>query len=75
VPGYLSIRDALHYAWSLPVSVLITGAENASLVREKVDLTRSFSGMSESDRLELVAKVAALPNDEVEYYKKPVGAD
>jgi aryl-alcohol dehydrogenase-like predicted oxidoreductase len=72
VPGYLSIRDSLHYAWSLPVSVLITGAENASLVREKVDLARSFTGMTETARLELIAKVAGLPNAEVEYYKRPV---
>lgn len=74
VPGYLSIRDALHFAWSLPVSVLITGAENASLVREKVDLARSFTGMSAEERLELVEKVASLADGKVEYYKQPVSS-
>lgn len=72
IPSRLSIRDALHFAWSLPISVLITGAENASLVREKVDLARSFSGMSETQRKELVARVADLADGSVEYYKKPV---
>jgi predicted aldo/keto reductase-like oxidoreductase len=72
VPGYLSIRDALHYVWSLPVSVLITGAENASLVREKVDFARSFVGLTEADRSALVEKVASLPNKDIEYYKSPV---
>lgn len=72
VPTRLSIRDALHFAWSLPVSVLITGAENASLVREKVDLAKTFSGMSADDRKALVARVADLADGKVEYYKRPV---
>lgn len=74
VPTRLSIRDALHFAWSLPVSVLITGAENASLVREKVDLAKTYAGMSAEDRQALVARVADLAADgAVEYYKRPVG--
>lgn len=74
IPGRLSIRDALHFVWSLPVSVLITGAENASLVREKVDLAKTFSGMSESQRNDLVARVADLAAEgKTEYYKRPIG--
>jgi aryl-alcohol dehydrogenase-like predicted oxidoreductase len=71
IPTRLSIRDALHFAWALPVSVLITGAENASLVREKVDLARTFSGMSEEQRLQLVARAQDLADGKVEYYKRP----
>ena len=74
VPGRLSIRDALHFAWSLPVSVLITGAENASLVREKVDLARAYEGMSKVQQNALMAKAADLADDEVEYYKRPVAS-
>ena len=72
IPNRLSIRAALHYAWSLPVSVLITGAENASLVREKVDLARAYAGMSADQRMELVGRVADLADGKVEYYKRPV---
>lgn len=72
IPNRLSIRDALSFAWSLPVSVLITGAENASLVREKVDFARAYSGMNEAERMELVARVADLADGKVEYYKRPV---
>lgn len=72
VPGRLSIRDALHFAWSQPISVLITGAENASLVREKVDLARTYEGMSEPEQIDLIARAADLADDEVEYYKRPV---
>jgi aryl-alcohol dehydrogenase-like predicted oxidoreductase len=73
VPNRLSIRDALHFAWALPTSVLITGAENASLVREKVDLARSFAGMSAQERDALVTRAADLADGSVEYYKNPVG--
>jgi aryl-alcohol dehydrogenase-like predicted oxidoreductase len=73
IPHRISIRDALHFAWSMPVSVLITGAENASLVREKVDLAKTFDGLSEVDQSALIAKVADLADGGVEYYKRPVG--
>ncbi|NDV62862.1 aldo/keto reductase [Puniceicoccales bacterium CK1056] len=72
VPNRLSIRDALHFAWSLPVSVLITGAENASLVREKVDMAKTFTGMTAEERLELVNRVADLADGKIEYYKRPL---
>ncbi len=62
IPARLSIRDALHFAWSQPITVLITGAENASLlVREKVDLARSYEGMSDTDQVDLIARAADWP--------------
>ena len=74
IPTRISIRDALHFAWSLPIGVLITGAENASLVREKVDMAKSFSGMSAEQRSELVGRVADLADGKVEYFKRPIEA-
>ena len=38
VPGRIGVKEALHFVWSLPVSVLITGAENATLMKEKINL-------------------------------------
>lgn len=72
VPTRLSVRDALHFAWALPVSVLVTGAENASLVREKCDLARSFTGMDSRQRARLIERAADLADGRVEYYKRPV---
>ena len=69
VPDYVSIREALHFVWSLPVSVLITGAENVEQMKEKIDLARSFERMSEEERKALVRKVADLENAEFEWYK------
>ncbi len=74
IPARISIRDAMHFAWSLPISVLITGAENASLVREKVDLAKTFSGMSEEERMHLIDRVADLAEKKVEYFKRPIDA-
>jgi aryl-alcohol dehydrogenase-like predicted oxidoreductase len=71
VPNALSIRDSLYFAWSLPVSVLITGAENRQLLEEKIELAKSFSSLSESERNNLLEQVLRIPGREkVEYYKK-----
>lgn len=71
VPGRVSMEDALNFAWSLPVSVLITGAENATLVREKIERARAFAALSAEQRSALVDRVADLAAEgKVEYYKK-----
>jgi aryl-alcohol dehydrogenase-like predicted oxidoreductase len=70
VPDTLSIADALQFAWSLPISTLITGAENKALLEEKIELARQFSTMAESDRTQLLEKVLSVPDrDSIEYYK------
>ncbi len=71
IPNYLSIKEAMYFVWSLPVSVLISGNENATYLREKITLARSFAKFSEAQRMELVMKVKdfALAG-KVEYYKR-----
>ena len=70
VPDRLSIKEALYFVWSLPGSVLITGAENASLMQEKIDLAKDFSSFSSKQRDKLIAKVGDLAEEgKVEYYK------
>lgn len=71
IPNYLSIKEAMHFVWSLPVSVLISGNENATYMREKIALARSFVKLSEDQRMALVEKVKNLAVDgNIEYYKK-----
>ena len=70
VPNYLSVREALFFAWSLPISVLITGAENTILLEEKIKLTHEFTALSESQRLELMDKVHVKAGGDIEYYKQ-----
>lgn len=72
VPGAASIQEALHFVWSLPVSVLITGAHDVEMLNEKIDLAKSFVPMSESAREELVQRLAdaGFKGEYVEFYKK-----
>ncbi len=71
VPNVVSIQEALHFVWSLPVSVLITGPDHADMMREKIALAKSFKQMEEEDRLALVDRVANAGYDGnlVEFYK------
>lgn len=71
IPNYLSIKEAMHYVWSLPVTVLISGNENATFMREKIAIARSFSKLSEQQRMALVNKVKEVAQTQkIEYYKK-----
>jgi len=71
IPNYLSIKEAMYYVWSLPVTVLISGNENATFMREKIALARSFSKLPEQERMALINKVKDIAQTrQVEYYKK-----
>ncbi|MBW6534821.1 MAG: aldo/keto reductase [Mariniphaga sp.] len=71
IPNYLSIKEALYFVWSLPVSVLISGNENATFMREKIALARSFSKYSEEQRMALIEKVKDIAlTGKVEYFKR-----
>lgn len=70
VPGVLSLADCIHFALSLPVSVVITGAENPDFLREKSALVRSFHQMTADERQALTTRVSAYATEgKVEYYK------
>ena len=70
IPNYLSIKEAMHFVWSLPVSVLISGNENATFMREKIALARSFSKLSEEQRTALIDRVTTIAQTgKLEYYK------
>lgn len=71
VPDVVSVQEALHFVWSLPVSVLITGPDHAAMMREKIELAKSFKQMSEEDRFALIDRVtkAGYDGNLVEFYK------
>lgn len=71
IPNYLSIKEAMYFVWSLPVSVLIAGCENATFMHEKIALARSFSKYSEEQRMALIEKVKDIAlTGKVEYFKR-----
>lgn len=71
VPDVLSVETAFRFTCSLPVSVLIVGAENAALLREKADMARRFEAMTEAERIGLIDLAAQSGIDPgTEYYKR-----
>ncbi len=70
IPNYLSIKEAMYFVWSLPVSVLISGNENATFIREKIALARTFSKLTELQKAALIDKVKTIAlTGKVEYFK------
>ncbi|MDH5598080.1 MAG: aldo/keto reductase [Cyclobacteriaceae bacterium] len=70
VIGRISIKEALYFTWSLPVSTLITGAENRKYLQEKIDFAKSFQRLTESEKSTIIDKVIDLADMGVEYYKR-----
>jgi len=69
IPDRISIQEALHFVWSLPVSVIVTGTDNLDQLNEKIALARTFSHLSEEDRMDLIERVADMAGRRVEFYK------
>ncbi len=71
IPQYASIKEALTFIWSLPVSVLITGAQDVEMLNEKIAIAKSFKAKTTEERTELVTRLAdaGLEGEKVEFYK------
>ncbi|MBD3630267.1 aldo/keto reductase [Cyclobacterium sp.] len=69
IPNALTVAEAVYFSWSLPISVLITGADNAEMLEEKIGLARNFKAFDTATRNKLVEKVAGFDGNLVEYYK------
>lgn len=69
VPDVVSLDQALGYVWSLPVSVVISGMENAKQVRQNAAIARNAGTLDEETRLKLVATVEEFAGRDVEFYK------
>jgi aryl-alcohol dehydrogenase-like predicted oxidoreductase len=70
VPNVLSVEECTLFALSLPVAVLIIGAEIPEYVSDKVAIAKRFTALTREQRMALVEKVAVFAEEgEVEYYK------
>ncbi len=69
IPDRITVEEAMYFVWSLPVSVLVTGAETVEQLLEKVNLARRFGKLNDTDRDRIFAKVADLAGKQVEFYK------
>jgi aryl-alcohol dehydrogenase-like predicted oxidoreductase len=70
VPNVVSAADALSFAWSMPVSCVISGPDTAVQYQETINIAKAFKPLDEQRREELIAKVApVVKGNNVEYYK------
>src|SRR5258706_203489 len=68
--------ECLHYAMSLPTSVVITGCDSVTLVEQAVSAAEGFKPLSETQVTTLLAKTkAAAQNGEFEGYKMTTDFD
>ncbi len=59
-PGAISIRDAMYYVLSLPVSTVIVGCDSPQQVEENVKLAREFTPLSEAQMTAIASKTAPI---------------
>ena len=69
VPDRVSVSEAIRFVWSLPVSTLVTGPDNAKQMQEKIDIAKTFTGMDDDERQALIDKVEDMAGTTVEFYK------
>ncbi len=69
VPDRVSVSEAIRFIWSLPVSTLVTGPDNAEQMQEKIDIAKNFTGMEDAERQALIEKVEDMAGTTVEFYK------
>jgi aryl-alcohol dehydrogenase-like predicted oxidoreductase len=72
-PGTLTMREALYYTLSKPVSTVIIGCDNIAQLEENVHLSREFTPLSDAQTTELVAKAepVAKPSLFFRFYDRP----
>lgn len=70
IPEKLSVKEAHHFAWSLPVSTIISGMLTLENLEMNVASAKSFVKMTEEQRSELIGRVADVSTTgEMERYK------
>lgn len=72
-PGTLTMREALYYTLSRPVSTVIIGCDTIAQLEQNVHLARHFTPLSESQQQELVARAepVAKPSLFFRFYDRP----
>jgi hypothetical protein len=59
-PGTITMQEALHYVWSLPVSTAIVGCDRPQHVQENVAAAHSFVPLSAAERQEITSRTAPI---------------
>ena len=72
-PAPLTMREAVYYTLSRPVSTIIVGCDSIAQLEENVQLARDFTPLSAGQEKELVAKAepVAKPSLFFRFYDRP----
>jgi hypothetical protein len=72
-PGTLTMREAMYYTLSRPVSTVIVGCDTIAQLEENVHLAREFTPLSDGQATELVARAepCAKPSLFFRFYDRP----
>jgi uncharacterized protein len=72
-PGTLTMREAMYYTLSRPVSTVIVGCDSIAQLEENVQLARDFTPINDKQAGELVAKAepCAKPSLFFRFYDRP----
>ncbi len=63
-------RECLRYAWSQPVSIVISGMETIAILEENIRTALSFEPMSDEEQARLVSRVSQYAGTDIEDYKQ-----
>jgi aryl-alcohol dehydrogenase-like predicted oxidoreductase len=72
-PGTLTMREAMYYTLSRPVSTVIIGCDTVAQLEENVQLARDFTPLNDKQTTELVARAEACakPSLFFRFYDRP----
>jgi len=72
-PGTLTMREAMYYTLSKPVSTVIIGCDTIAQLEENVQLARDFTPLNDKQSTELVARAEACakPSLFFRFYDRP----
>src|SRR5271157_3273553 len=72
-PGALTMREAMYYTLSRPVSTVIIGCDTIAQLEENVHLAREFTPLSDKQTAELVAKAEPVSKQSLffRFYDRP----
>ena len=72
-PGTLTMREAMYYTLSRPVSTVIIGCDSIAQLEENVSIAREFTPLSDAQAAEIVARAepVAKPGLFFRFYDRP----
>jgi uncharacterized protein len=66
-----TVKECLYFAWSQPISTLVSGMDSIEQLKENISIARQFENLSEKDQSQLLARTKPFGGTKTEFYKHP----